>query len=154
MTTVCKRKRPAAEAGFLARLRRPSGAWAVGVLAVLALVFQLGLSAAHAAEKASVSQAELAAAALGAAIGQPVVLCDQGGGGHSDPLGHTSPCCDDCALCGAVCHAATVAPPRITEPLPPQPLVVAATLRLDADETAPPLFARLNARPRAPPLSI
>jgi hypothetical protein len=150
MTITRKRRKRAAKAGFLARLRHPGGAW---IAAVLALVFQLGLSASHAAERASASPAELAAAALGAALGQQIVLCDQAGSDHADPHGHSSPCCDDCALCGVACHAAALAP-RLAALLAPQPLAIIVAFRLNTDEAAPSRFNYFNARPRAPPLSI
>jgi hypothetical protein len=139
------RTRRAAGVGLLARLRRPAAAW----IAALALVLQIGFSAAQA--PTSAASAELAAAALSAAIGQQVSLCAEPGGDHSGAPGHAFPCCVDCALCAACCPlapsqslAALFAPERLS--------VEALAPRVEAEARLPTFFSA--ARSRAPPLPV
>jgi hypothetical protein len=145
MTVKRDRTRRAAGAGLLARLRRPALAW----IAALALVLQIGFSAAHA--PASASSAELAAAALSTAIGQQVSLCAERGGDHSGAPGHAFPCCDDCALCGA---CSPLAPSQSLAALfaPERPAVGAFAPRGEAEALPPTFFSA--ARSRAPPLPV
>src|SRR5579872_1959740 len=139
------RTRRVTRAGLFARLRQPSFAW----IAAFALFFQIGLAANHGPSAAS--SAELAAASLSAALGQPVSLCVERSEGHSGAPDR--PCCDDCAFCGAACHSGAVAPEpeRVADLVAPE--------RLSSDRVAerinlPPLVATffLAARPRAPPV--
>jgi hypothetical protein len=137
------RIRRVTRAGLFARLRQPLFAW----IAVFALFFQISLAANHGPSAAS--SADLAAASLSAALGQPVSLCVERSDDHSGAPDR--PCCDDCAFCGAACHSGAVAPERVADPMAP--------VGLSSDHVAerinlPPLVATffLAARPRAPPV--
>jgi hypothetical protein len=116
-------------------------------IAAFALFLQIGLATNHGPSAAS--SADLAAASLSAALGQPVSLCVERSDDHSGAPDR--PCCDDCAFCGAACHSGAVAPERVADPMAP--------VGLSSDHVAerinlPPLVATffLAARPRAPPV--
>jgi hypothetical protein len=142
-----KRTNGGAGAASLVRLRGSAFAW----VAALALILQIGLSAAHGPTK--VSSAELAAAALSAAIGQQVSLCAEGAGGHSGAPDGSSPCCDDCALCSVGCHLGAAALQRVATLLAPQSVIAEVlTSPVDAPSRPPTFFS--SARSRAPPLPV
>ena len=126
---------------LFALLRRPGATW----FAALALFVQIGFGAAA----TDASPEQRAAAALGAAIGQHVSLCDRGK--HSGAPAQSRPCCDDCALCGFACCGAIALPAeRVVALLAP---VRASPARLRPDEAAArPPIPMSSARPRAPPL--
>jgi hypothetical protein len=130
----------------LAALRRPYASW----IAVLALLVQLAAVAVQPAQ--AQAPHEQAAAALSAAIGQPVSLCDQGDADHSGGSNHSS-CCDDCPLCRLSHHAAAILPQWIAH------VIDAASPRTDhfgllrEDQPSPQIFFD-SARPRAPPFLV
>jgi hypothetical protein len=125
-------------------LRRPFAAW----LASLALILQLVASAAHTPQISS--SADLAAAALSAAIGQQVLFC--GGANNHAPRDH-APCCDDCALCHGSNCAAGVLPLRLASETAPARVVATRLNARDREHFAPPFFVAA-ARPRAPPVPV
>jgi len=132
----------------LAALRRPFAAW----FAVLAVIIQLGVAALHPAMAAA--QRDLAAAALSAAIGQDVSLCDHPGDDSGGaPAGNGHSCDDDCPLCRIASHAAAILPkPAVS------PLVLGApastVLIPGRSERALAPVAHSTARPRAPPIPV
>jgi hypothetical protein len=135
-------------ATLLARLRGLFATW----LAALVLFVQLGLNAAYAPTAAS--SADLAAAALSAAIGQEVSLCDQNGPSHHPGApGRSCPCCDDCALCRLATHVVALAPERLATSIAPAGFI-AAPFASHRTARAPPSFVFPSARPRAPPVPV
>lgn len=131
--------------GLFAALRRPAFAW----IAAFALFFQLGLAGSHG--PATPSSAELAAAALSAAVGQQVSLCAEHGEHH--PGAPDRSCCDDCAACGAARHSSAIPPQGVAELLAPERVSHNAVTAL---LNPPPLAANFfsAARPRAPPVPV
>lgn len=121
-------------------------------IAVLALVFQLGATAAPRATVNS-GQAEAVAAigALSALLGPNVALCLHEDGSAPGSPGHDAhDCCADCALCQHAGQSAALVPPSYAVPIRFARFATRLNIPREASAAKPRLTA--SAQPRAPPI--
>jgi hypothetical protein len=127
--------------GAAAALRTAIVAW----LAIVGLVAQLGASVACPAMAPRTSEAA-ALGALKALLGPNVALCAHAGGAPGAPA-QDHRCCNDCALCHGLAHAALAPAARaIAFLMSARPLTLAAAAVIFSDARV-----AAAAQPRGPP---